>query len=244
MNESGDKAVIQAYINPLVQSVWIGGFVMIISIRSSTSGFVPLATSSSIIAGLQCQELLKLVHGEPVAGGTGVVMNGQITDLYRVEYQRRPDCLAHETLDEVVDLPDGVATLTVGSLLTRVRAELGDGASIELPREIISHLECPGCGAVGAVFRPLGTVQIDEAPCPECGAPRFPVLVHTVGDDWPHQDMTAADLGLPPLDLVIGRRGDAARGYLFGGDRARVLADLDPADGPGQRHHGGQHGSR
>ena len=30
VNESGNKAVIQAYINPLVQWVWIGGIVMIL----------------------------------------------------------------------------------------------------------------------------------------------------------------------------------------------------------------------
>src|SRR5690348_2644556 len=61
-------------------------------------------TISSIIAGVQCQEAVKLLHGLQTITGRGWVFDGLSTDSYKVEYQRKPNCYSHETLEEIVSL--------------------------------------------------------------------------------------------------------------------------------------------
>jgi len=53
-------------------------------------------TSSSIIAGVQVQEMLKILHadrGLPTLAGKGYVFNGLTHDSFVVEYQKKPDCM-------------------------------------------------------------------------------------------------------------------------------------------------------
>src|SRR5207302_9802970 len=61
-------------------------------------------TVSSIIAGVQCQEAVKLLHGLPTIKGRGWVFDGLSTDAYQVEFQRKEACYSHETLDEIITL--------------------------------------------------------------------------------------------------------------------------------------------
>jgi molybdopterin/thiamine biosynthesis adenylyltransferase/ubiquitin-protein ligase len=53
-------------------------------------------TISSIIAGVQCQEAVKLLHGLPTICGRGWVFDGSSADSYQVEYQLKDDCLSHD----------------------------------------------------------------------------------------------------------------------------------------------------
>jgi adenylyltransferase/sulfurtransferase len=46
-------------------------------------------TISSIIAGVQCQEAVKLLHGLPTIAGKGWVFDGFGTEAYQVEFQRK-----------------------------------------------------------------------------------------------------------------------------------------------------------
>src|SRR5688572_30981280 len=61
-------------------------------------------TVSSIIAGVQTQEAVKLLHGMEVISGRAWVFNGLTTESYQVQFQRNADCYSHETLDEIVAL--------------------------------------------------------------------------------------------------------------------------------------------
>ena len=65
-------------------------------------------TSSSVIAGIQVQEMLKLLHsdrGLPTLTGKGYVFNGLTHDSYVVEYQEKPDCMSHETYEPIIEKP-------------------------------------------------------------------------------------------------------------------------------------------
>ncbi len=188
------------------------------------------ATSSSIIAGFQCQELLKILHAQPVDGGTGVVVNGQWNEVYKVSYPRKADCIAHEVLEEIVDLSEGVGDVSVGQLIERAVADLGPGTSLELSREILSGLDCPVCGTSETIFRSLGVVNEADARCRSCGEIRIPLLMHSVDQTWEQPDRSFAELGLPAFDLIVARNGFSALGYLFTGDRSAALAGLDGID--------------
>jgi len=184
------------------------------------------ATTSSIVAGFQCQELLKIVHGLPVEGGTGIVINGQFNQVYRVTYPRKDDCLSHDHLDGFVDLGSASHEVAIGEVLRRAEEELGPGTTLELSREIIQHLECPACSSVERIFRPLGCVGMDQAICPRCSTQRYPVLIHNVDSSWEHMEMTPAELGLPPLDILIARNRETSRGFVLDGDREQGLGCL------------------
>ena len=184
------------------------------------------ATSSSIVAGFQVQEALKCLHGLPIQGGTGLVFNGQANEVYTVSYPRKDDCLAHETLDPIAELPCDSHSVTMGELLKRARADLGPDATLELSREILHQLECTACNETEDVFLSLGKVTEDDARCPACGQVRFPRLLHSIDGACEWLSRTPAQMGLPPYDIVVGRSGLRSAAYLIAGDAREVLGDL------------------
>ena len=191
------------------------------------AGYTPTtATCSSIVAGFQCQEMLKYLHGLPVEGGTGLVINGQVNDIYRVSYTRKDDCLAHETLTEIVELPCSSADVTMGEILGRARADLGPEATLELSREILHELECPKCNQRQPMFVSLGKVSEDDARCGRCGEIRIPRLPHRMDGTEDFLDRTPAEMGLPPYDILAARNDLRAIGYLPADDERTVLGEV------------------
>src|SRR4051812_11201290 len=73
-------------------------------------------TVSSIIAGVQTQEAVKLLNGMAVIAGRGWVFNGLSAEAYHVEYQRKESCYSHDPLDEVIPLPARADTMTVADM--------------------------------------------------------------------------------------------------------------------------------
>src|SRR5205823_3512911 len=71
-------------------------------------GKVPTApTIASMMAALEVQETLKLIHGLPVAAGAAMVFNGVTNQFYTTRLPFRDDCLSHETYPRAVELPLG-----------------------------------------------------------------------------------------------------------------------------------------
>ncbi len=125
-------------------------------------------TVSSIIAGVQTQEAVKLLHGLEVMAGKGWVFNGLSAETYQIEFQRKETCYSHDALDEVVELDTGVEKLTVRELLEEARARLGSSAELELGRDVLEKLVCPKCTAAEELFASLGRVPAEKAWCPNC----------------------------------------------------------------------------
>ena len=199
----------------------------LLSRQEMAAGRTPTtATTSSIVAGFQCQEALKYLHGFDIAGGAGVTINGQTGEVYGVTYPRNPDCFAHETIEDLVELPVASSALTMAGLLERGRRDLGDGATIELSREILHELECPACHTREELFVSLGKVTEDDARCEGCGEIRIPKLLHAVDGTEAFLDRTPTDMGLPPFDLILAHNGTRTRGYLVAGDADAVLGPL------------------
>src|SRR5205085_5155147 len=70
------------------------------------AGKVPTSpTIASMIGGLQVQEALKLLHGLPVSAGEALVWNGVANHFYKTAFQRRENCLSHETYPEPTEIP-------------------------------------------------------------------------------------------------------------------------------------------
>lgn len=170
-------------------------------------GKVPTTpTSASVIAGIECQEAIKLLHGLEVLESKGFIFNGVTHDSYVIHYQRKQDCLSHETYGHIRKLHKGVATTTLGELLLEVKRELGDKAIIEFNNDMIEALECPHCGKSETLFKPLGKTTEKEAICPTCSNERKPKTFHSINGDESFLDKTFYEIGIPLWEVVVGRQ--------------------------------------
>ncbi len=191
-------------------------------------GKVPTTpTTASIIAGIQCQEAVKLLHGKEILAGKGFVFEGTSHQSYLVTYSRKPDCMAHEVDDPVIPLDWGVDAVRVGEFLEFVRSDLAADAVIDLNNDLVQSLACPACREEEPKFCSLGKLTERDGPCPSCGTQRVPKLFHTIDGRESFVDRTLAEIGVPPWDILTGRIGLEQRHYEFAGDRSRVLGELD-----------------
>jgi len=187
-------------------------------------GKVPTTpTTASVIAGIQAQEAVKLLHGQPTLAGAGFVFEGRTHTSYRTEYLRNPDCLSHDPIEAISVRPRGAGDTTAREALAWAREALGPAARLEFVRELLGGFDCPGCGRSEAVHRPLASVGEEAARCPGCGARRAPRLYHALEGSEDALDRTLSELGVPPWDVVCGRAGERVVGFELAGDRARVL---------------------
>jgi molybdopterin/thiamine biosynthesis adenylyltransferase len=184
-------------------------------------------TISSIIAGLQVQEAVKLLHGLPVLAGKGFIFEGLNHTSYRVEYTENPDCMSHYTFSELVSLPCASPMTTLAQLLERARKDLESTAVIlEFSRDIIHQLVCPGCGREEDVFSAVGTVPYARGHCPADGQMRAVVTAHSYSGTEPFGGRTLDQLGLPIFDVFLARAGEREVAYLLAGDERAVLGQL------------------
>jgi adenylyltransferase/sulfurtransferase len=201
-----------------------------------TGGKTPTTpTVSSIIAGVQCQEAVKLLHGMPTLAGGAFVFNGVTNDSYITKFQRKDDCYSHDILEKIVTLDEGVDTITPRELLSRAQSLLGPTAELELAREVLEKLVCPTCRSEEHIFASLGKVSGDRAWCPKCrtageNVRREVVTFHKIRGDENFLDRALAEIGVPAFDVVIARSGARSVGFELAGDAANVLGELLSSD--------------
>lgn len=190
-------------------------------------------TISSIIAGIQVQEAVKLLHDLPTLAGKGYVFEGLQHTSYVTEYTENPDCMSHAPLEKIVTLPESSSQLTLAELMRRGQESLGTSETvIEFSRDIIRRLRCPRCGASEDVFAPVGTVNFERGSCPACSQnhaePQMRVVDILTGyrGEPEFADRTLDQLGLPLFDVFTVRSGDSEVSFLIAGDAAEVLGPL------------------
>ncbi len=184
-------------------------------------------TTSSVIAGIQTQEAVKLLHGLELLSGGGFVFDGVHHQSYTVEYTRKDDCPAHEIFEPIEVLDWSIAATKTGDLLERVRGDLGSEAVIETNQDLLDSLDCPACGRSEPRRQSLGKINESAARCPDCGGDRIPKFFHTISvNDRDLFDATLGSLGVPAWEILTGRSGEERRFYEFRGDRTAVLRSL------------------
>ena len=188
-------------------------------------------TISSIIAGVQCQEAVKVLHGMESIAGRGWVFAGLTADSYTVDYQAKADCYSHDPLEEIVLLDAGAAGITARQLLARARERLGPLAELEFARDVLEKLVCPQCAREEAMFISLGKAKGELAYCPHCpGVRREVVTFFKVRGNEPFLDRPLAEIGVPPFDIIIARGGGHSIGFELAGDGPAVLGPLWQGD--------------
>ena len=167
-----------------------------------------------------------MLHGMEVMAGAGFVFNGLTHESYLVRYKRLPDCPSHEADAPVEAMTRRSDEMTVGEMLERVRRDLGEDAVLEFNQDLLSGLECAKCGTRDELLASLGKVTESQGRCPRCGEHRIPHTFHTVDGSESFLQRTLREIGVPPWDVVAGRRGMEQRFYEFRADSAEVLGEL------------------
>jgi molybdopterin/thiamine biosynthesis adenylyltransferase len=184
-----------------------------------SSGKVPTApTIASMMAALEVQEALKLLHGMPVAAGSALVFNGVTNQFYSTRLPFREDCLSHETYPRPIELPLDNSS-TAEALFAAARATVTGPLRLVLDRELVVAIDCPRCSWRGSIMRPRVRVKASQAMCPNCHEPGRPEFTSAVDEDSPLAAEPLSRLGIPPYDIVRVDGGSESGFFLLSADR-------------------------
>lgn len=187
-------------------------------------------TIASIIAGIQTQEAVKLIHGDKelkVLNGKGFLFKGLTHESYVVEYQRRQNCPSHDHFDNIIRINESVDTLTLRALLKLAQKKMGVNAVIDLDRDIIYEWVCHRCGKKDRPFRVFGKTSEDESKCQKCNSLMDFEIMHEVTGDEDFLDKTLAEIGIPAFDIVSARLGTTKNvQFELANDEKEVLNEL------------------
>ena len=184
-------------------------------------GKVPTApTISSIIGGLQVQEALKLLHGHVVKAGAAMVFNGEGNNFYTSNYQRKEECLSHETYASIEDFDVGSGS-TAEQLFAASKSP--KSAVLVLDRELLVDVTCPTCSVHHEVMRAVAKLTYKDGLCPKCRNVMQMQRVHRVERGTPLAKRKLGELGVPPFDIVKVSVGQEVRWVRLAGDRGTVM---------------------
>ncbi|MBZ5681005.1 MAG: ThiF family adenylyltransferase [Acidobacteriia bacterium] len=193
-----------------------------IALRNLSRGKVPTtSTMGSIIAALQVQEAVKMLHGDfqNALVGKRLVVNCTINDFYISESERKDDCPGHFRYGEITE-GDGfsAASTSASDLLARFAKDNGEEGAVDLGREVVIALRCSTCGETEVLGQPLRRVGEEAARCPRCGQIREPETTHAVRGTEAYAQWPLSRLGIPKLDVLEVRGSSAAVWYELTGD--------------------------
>ncbi len=183
-------------------------------------GKVPTApTIASIIAGLQTQEALKLIHGMKVEDGGAMVFNGIANNFYKTNYQHNPDCLSHHTYGEA--LKTGLsASDPLEKLFGFAEEKLqSKNVSLNLDRDLVQTIDCVQCNSSEPVYLPTYSVNANRIKCEICGTDRKPNLTHLINSDSGLLSKRIDEVGIPAYDVVCFQTDDKEVFLELDGDR-------------------------
>jgi molybdopterin/thiamine biosynthesis adenylyltransferase len=206
----------------------------LLALEESEAGKVPTTpTISSIIAGLQVQEAVKLIHGLPMLAGKGYIFEGMNHSSYVVEYTQNDDCMSHYVASDIVHLSEGSHNLTLEDLRKRAQTDLDtENVVIEFSRDVLQKFVCPTCHEEEERFAPAESVRFSEAKCLNDGQLRTVISLHSYSGEEHLAGRLLSQLGLPAFDGFIARAGDREIAYIPYGDAAMVLGELAREKGP------------
>jgi adenylyltransferase/sulfurtransferase len=183
-------------------------------------------TISSVIAGIEVQEAVKLLHGMPTLASSGFVFEGLNHTSYKVEYTANPECMSHFTFESLTELPQKSSEWTLEDLRQYGANDLGTPeVMVEFSRDVVHELECTECGTKETVFAPVGSMKYEQGRCQRDGQMRVVKTIHGYDGSENFGVRRLDSLGLPLYDVYTVRCGETEKAYLMAGDRSEVLGN-------------------
>lgn len=185
-------------------------------------------TSSSIIAGVQVQEMLKILHNDrnlPTLAGKGYVFNGLTHDSFVVEYQLKDDCMSHDLYDNIKEMDWSAREVSIKNVLNQAAKDLGDGAIIEFDRDIATTATCV-CGHTKDIFNTVNRLRGKDIVCEKCGKTMQFETIHTINGEEDFLDKKLYDIGIPLYHIIAVRKGMKYVYYELSKDKNEVLGGL------------------
>jgi molybdopterin/thiamine biosynthesis adenylyltransferase len=180
----------------------------LLSTEELLAGKVPTtATSASVVAALEVQEAVKLLHRDRDLGATagrGLLFVGETLEVHPVVYGEDPECLAHDTYGDLVPWPYGPAT-TLRELFAAAGDTLPGGQVADLEDGIVVSMRCLACATAVGRPRRLSAVAPAAGRCPRCDQPMQLDVRHRVEPADPIAAIPLAELALPDRDVVTVR---------------------------------------
>jgi adenylyltransferase/sulfurtransferase len=202
-----------------------------IALRNLSLGKVPTTpTMGSIIAALQVQEAVKVLHHDKkIVVGKRLVVNCNINDFYLTSSERNEECEGHEQFGEITQVPEFTAQVTSArDILERFKKETDEDGFVELGREIVVGFHCASCGNAEDSGEPIGNVEEARQFCPNCGADRELNTTHVARTHDAHSDWPLSKLSVPPLQILEVRGLHSVRWYELTGDCESMGLDIEP----------------
>lgn len=192
-------------------------------------GKVPTTpTSSSIIAGVQVQEMLKLIHKDrnlPTLAGKGFVFNGLTHDSFVVQYQRKEDCMSHDLYENIIEMPWSSRKVSIGEVLKKAKEDMGNNTILEFDRDIATEAVCT-CGNKKEIFKPVNKMKNKDIICEKCGKTMQFETIHSIYGEEDFLDKKLFDIGIPLFHIVSARNGMNYKYYELSQDKNEVMGGL------------------
>lgn len=184
-------------------------------------------TSSAVIAGIQVQEMLKILHRDrnlPTLIGKGFVFNGLTHDSYVVEYEEKEDCMSHDIYEEILEKNWKLDEITIGEVLGEIKKDLGENAVIDLDRDIATKAKC-SCGNEKELLKPVHKLKNVDVICEKCNETMNFDSIHTITGTENFINKTFHDIGLPYFHIISARFGMNMKYYEFTGDKNKYFVE-------------------
>lgn len=201
------------------------GFLAREAIRRGQTPTTP--TTSAVIAGVEVQEAIKLLHSPDLSNlvGKGFFFDGNTYDCFVIDYVRRDDCLSHETYDTIVETQLASETATLKDVFDAAGAHLSGDVVLDMPAEMVTQLYCSSCDRREPFFKLLAAVSDDEASCPSCGATRIPDVVTECEPGSQFASIPLAKLGFGVLEVIAARSDEESVGIEISADRKTLFGE-------------------
>jgi molybdopterin/thiamine biosynthesis adenylyltransferase len=138
------------------------------------SGRTPTnASTSSVVAGVEAQEVIKLLVGRPdlvALNGRAWVFAGETMLSYLVEYTEDPNCLSHDLYESWAPEVELKRATTLREVVETASTRLpGVIDAVDLEDDLISIDGCPNCRTDPIVGMRSG-LPVGSGQCPSCEA--------------------------------------------------------------------------
>lgn len=115
-------------------------------------------------------------------------------------------------------MPWRAATTTLGEVLGAAEEILGGLDGLDLERDLVARLDCPGCGRSDEVWSHPDLIAEAAIRCPGCATERSPTPCMAFAPGAPDPGRSLAQVGVPPFDILFARRGERVVGLELAGD--------------------------